>query len=74
MTEEIEHPSRYNQGGIECWDVEKAFFGVDAFVLHLCAGAIEYILRHKMKNGAADLRKAAILCNRAADEIESEAK
>lgn len=68
--EDIEHPVRYNQGGIECWDIERAFFGDDSHVDHLVQGAIEYELRFRRKNGAQDLRKAAILLNRAADIME----
>lgn len=67
---DIEHPSRYNQGGIEVWDIQSAFFGADSHIDHLAMGAIEYLLRFRRKNGAEDLRKAAILCNRAAEEME----
>lgn len=71
MSEEINHPARYNQGGIECWDVEKAFFGVSSHVDHLVQGALEYELRFRRKNGAQDLRKAAILLTRAAELMEA---
>lgn len=75
MPEQIEHPSRYCKGGIEVWEVEKAFSApqtaeVPHFVEHLRFGAIEYALRCWDKNGAEDLRKAAFLLTRAANEID----
>ena len=68
--DEIDHPSRYNQGGIEFWDVEKAFFGLDSHVDHLVQSALEYGVRFRRKNGAQDLRKGANLLNVAADLID----
>ena len=70
MKEEVKHPSRYNQGGIEFWDVEKAFFGTDAHIDHLVQSALEYGIRFRRKNGAQDLRKGANLLNVAADLLE----
>lgn len=70
MKEEVKHPSRYNQGGIEFWDVEKAFFGLDSHIDHLVQGALEYGIRFRRKNGAQDLRKGANLLNVAADLME----
>ena len=70
MKEEVKHPSRYNQGGIEFWDVEKAFFGMDSHVDHLVQSALEYGVRFRRKNGAEDLRKGANLLNVAADLLD----
>lgn len=70
MNEEVKHPSRYNQGGIEFWDVEKAFFGLDSHIDHLVQSALEYGVRFRRKNGAEDLRKGANLLNVAADLLE----
>lgn len=74
MNEEIKHPSRYNRGGLEVWDIERAFFGTSAHVDHLAQAAVEYVLRFRSKGGAADLRKAAICLTRAADEMDEEAQ
>lgn len=71
--DQVKHPSRYNQGGIEFWDVEKAFFGIDSHVDHLVQSALEYGVRFRRKNGAQDLRKAANLLERAADLMERQA-
>lgn len=70
MKEEVKHSSRYNQGGIEFWDVEKAFFGMDSHIDHLVQSALEYGVRFRRKNGAEDLRKGANLLNVAADLLE----
>ena len=74
MKEEFKHPSRYNQGGIEFWDVEKAFFGMDSHVDHLVQSALEYGVRFRRKNGAEDLRKGANLLNVAADLLEGKSE
>ena len=72
--EEYIHPSRYNKGGIEVWEIEKAYSEkendhIPAFVEHLRFGALEYILRCWDKNGIEDLRKAANLLTRAVEEL-----
>lgn len=74
MKEEVKHPSRYNQGGIEFWDVEKAFFGMDSHIDHLVQSAMEYCVRFRRKNGAEDLRKGANLLNVAADLLDGKAE
>ncbi len=55
----VNHPSHYNQGGIECIDAIEAattnLKGIESF----CTGnAIKYLFRWKEKNGAEDLKKA----------------
>lgn len=69
-SDNVSHPSRYNQGGIEFWDVERAFFGLDSHVDHLVQSALEYGVRFRRKNGAEDLRKAANLLTTAANLME----
>lgn len=57
----VNHPSHYNQNGMEVWDVIKAFtsnlFGAEAFY---AGNAIKYILRWDKKNGIEDLEKAKV--------------
>ena len=57
----VVHPSHYNQGGIEVWDVIKAFTkdlkGAEAFY---AGNVIKYILRWNHKNGIEDLEKAKV--------------
>ena len=56
--ETVSHPSHYNQGGIETFDVIKAFYG-DAAFEDFCAGnVLKYVMRYRHKGNAADdLRK-----------------
>lgn len=57
----VNHPNHYNQGGMEVWDVIKAFTenlsGAEAFY---AGNAIKYILRWDKKNGIEDLEKAKV--------------
>lgn len=57
----VNHPSHYNQGGMEVWDVIKAFTsdltGVKAFY---AGNVIKYVLRWNHKNGIEDLEKAKV--------------
>lgn len=54
MPDVIKNPSHYTGGDIEPKDLILA-----GCFPHYVASAIEYIWRHKKKNGAEDLRKAA---------------
>ena len=55
----VNHPSHYNEGQIECIDALKAattgLEGIEAFCT---ANAIKYLWRWKYKNGVEDLNKA----------------
>ena len=56
----VNHPSHYTQGGIECIDAIKAatvgLTGIEA----VCTGnAVKYMWRWKFKNGAEDIRKTS---------------
>lgn len=57
----VNHPSHYNQGGMEVWDAIKAFTsnlsGAEAFY---AGNAIKYILRWDKKNDIEDLEKAKV--------------
>ena len=54
MTDAIKAPAHYTGG-----DIEPKDFIIAGCFPHYVASAIEYIWRHKKKNGAEDLRKAA---------------
>ena len=57
----VNHPSHYNQNGMEVWGVIKAFTsdlnGVEAFY---AGNVIKYVLRWEHKNGIEDLEKAKV--------------
>ena len=63
-TDNVIHPSHYNQGGIECWDAMEAAYGKDA-VKHFCiCNAFKYLYRHNHKNGMEDIDKAINYLNK----------
>lgn len=69
----VNHPSHYTQGGIECIDAIKAatvgLTGIEA----VCTGnAVKYMWRWKFKNGAEDIRKAIWYLEKLLEEVESE--
>lgn len=71
MSDMVQHPQHYNQGGIECIDAIKAATvgktGIQAF----CVGnAIKYLFRYENKNGLEDVKKAQWYINRLIQELE----
>lgn len=71
MSNNVEHPSHYNQSSIECIEAIKAATvgktGIEAF----CVGnAIKYLWRFEEKNGVEDAKKAAWYINRLIGELE----
>lgn len=59
MKENVNHPTHYNQGGIECIDaMEAAVSGLDGTEALLTGQIIKYLWRWKHKNGIEDLQKA----------------
>ena len=69
----VNHPSHYTQGGIECIDAIKAatvgLTGIEA----VCTGnAVKYMWRWKFKNGAEDIREAMWYLEKLLEEVESE--
>ena len=59
MSDKVNHPAHYTQGGIECIEALKAatvnLTGIEAVCT---ANAIKYLWRWKKKNGVEDLEKA----------------
>lgn len=58
-SDSVNHPSHYNQNGMEVWDVINVFTkdlsGAEAFY---AGNVIKYVLRWQHKNGIEDLEKA----------------
>lgn len=56
---QVDHPSHYNGGGIECIDgIKAAIEGLEGYEAFCTANAIKYLWRWKRKGGAEDLKKA----------------
>lgn len=54
----VNHPQHYNKGGIECFDVIKAFYGKEAFEGFCAGNMLKYAMRYKHKGQALeDLKK-----------------
>lgn len=71
MIDNVNHPSHYTQGGIECIDALKAAtvgkIGIEAVCV---ANVIKYCWRYEEKNGLEDVKKAQFYVNRLIQELE----
>jgi len=68
-TSKIDHPSHYNQSGVETIDSIKSITG-EGFEGYLLGNTVKYIGRYKYKNGVEDLRKAVWHLEKLIKEIE----
>ena len=65
----VNHPSHYNQGGIECIDaIEAATYNLSGLEAFCTGNAIKYLWRWKEKNGVEDLDKAIWYINKLKDD------
>ena len=60
----VNHPSHYNQGGIECIDAMIAAYGKEAVENFCLINAFKYIWRNRDKNGFEDIDKAIWYLNK----------
>jgi hypothetical protein len=72
VKDNVNHPSHYTQGAIECIDAikeaTKGLLGIEA----VCTGnIIKYVWRWKFKNGVEDLRKARWYLDRLIEEVSN---
>ena len=59
MTDLVNHPAHYTQGGVECIDAIRAALGDEGFAGYCRGAAIKYLWRAPHKgNAAEDYRKA----------------
>lgn len=71
MIDNVNHPSHYIQGGIECIDALKAATVGKTGIEAICvANAIKYLWRFEKKNGLEDVKKAQWYINRLIQELE----
>lgn len=56
----VNHPTHYNSGGIECIAGIKASMSRDAYCGFLKGNVIKYVFRYEKKNGLEDLKKAKV--------------
>jgi hypothetical protein len=62
--ERVNHPSHYNQGGIECIDAMLSAYGKEDVKAFCKCNAFKYIWRTGQKNGIEDIEKAIWYLNK----------
>jgi len=71
IKDNVNHPSHYTSGSIECIDALKAAtVGLEGIEAVCTANAIKYLWRWKRKNGGEDLRKAIWYIENLIKEVE----
>lgn len=71
MTDNVNHPSHYTQGGVECIDAITAATVNKTGIEAVCtANVIKYLWRYEAKNGLEDVKKAQWYLNRLIAEME----
>ena len=72
IKDNVNHPSHYTQGAIECIDAikeaTKGLLGIEAVCT---ANIIKYVWRWKFKNGVEDLHKARWYLDRLIEEVSN---
>lgn len=66
---DIDHPSHYCQGDIECIDAIESALGHEGFSSYCLGNVIKYTWRHRQKGGIQDLKKAQWYLNRVVSVI-----
>lgn len=56
----VNHPTHYTSGGIECIDAIRASMSIEEFRGYLKGCAMKYLWRYQMKGGLEDLEKANV--------------
>lgn len=70
MSDNVNHPLHYTQGGIECIDALKAATVGKTGIEAVCvANVIKYLWRYEEKNGIEDVNKAQWYLNRLIQEL-----
>lgn len=71
MADNVNHPSHYTQGGVECIDAITAATVNKTGIEAVCtANVIKYLWRYEAKNGLEDVKKAQWYLNRLIAEME----
>lgn len=71
MTDNVNHPSHYNNGSVECIDAMEAATVNKSGAEAICtSNIIKYLWRYEAKNGLEDVKKAQWYLNRLIAEME----
>lgn len=60
MSDNVNHPDHYTQGGVECIAAIRASMTLEAFRGYLKGNIQKYLWRYEKKNGLEDLKKAHV--------------
>ena len=62
MKDNVNQPSHYNQGDIQCIDAIRAAMGNNPvkFTAYCLGNVMKYLWRYEHKNGVEDLKKAQV--------------
>lgn len=71
MPDNVNHPSHYTQGGIECLDAIEASMPAEGFQDYCKGNILKYIWRYRFKNGVEDLKKAQFYLGRMIKSVEN---
>ena len=72
LKDNINHPSHYTQGKVECIDaLESATIGKSGIEAVCVANVIKYLWRYEEKNGVEDVKKAQFYLNRLLATLEN---
>lgn len=75
MTDMVNHPSHYTQGGIECIDaITAATVGKTGIEAVCVANVVKYLWRYEEKNGLEDVKKARWYVERLINELSESNK
>lgn len=69
MIDNVNHPSHYNESGIECIEAIRASLG-DEFPAYCKGNVMKYLWRYQYKNGIEDLKKATVYLNWMVEHLE----
>lgn len=72
IDDNVQHPSHYTGGSIECIDAMAETQGVEAVKNFCICNAFKYLWRHGKKNGVEDVKKADWYLNKFIELEEKE--
>ena len=72
VNDNVNHPSHYTQGEVECIEAIMSSMGTVAYKGYLKGNILKYLWRYENKNGLEDLKKARFYLDRLI--IENEGK
>lgn len=70
IQDSVDHPSHYNQGGVETIDYLESTLTDSELVGFMKGNVIKYVSRERYKNGVEDLKKAKWYLDRLIEYIE----